>query len=313
MYTNELFDFGHSKDGNPSLIDGMIRMKIHEQGTFAKFLNSIDIEKNTEALSLKAGWEYHIVVTPFGVRSTSNRKSLSKEKRGCLLEDEVPEGSMFKKYSQNNCKYECHVTLAKQSCGCVPWDFMDMSSSGSVSECDVFGRTCFYNEMKNLTEGFEDQCPHCLEACDFDQFKVEITAKYNWMKSSYLHDIGFLTNKTFLASESFNFRQAIHDFDYYYYHGNLNEKISADLLEKTIIVHVTLITPKIDLVDVEYPIWDKFANFGGNFGIFAEITGIHFLGVMNGIILAIKLLSTKTLSKIKRNRTKPSKTTSKKV
>ena len=97
------------------------------------------------------------------------------------------------------------------------------------------------------------------------------------------------------------------------YIGNLGEKINADLLEKTIVVHVTLLTPQIDLVDLEYTIWDKFANFGGNFGIFAEITGIHFLGVMNGIILAIKLLSSKTLSKIKRNCTKPSKTTSKKV
>ena len=113
MYTNELFDFGHSKDGNPSLIDGMIRMKIHEQGTFAKFLNSIDIEKNTEALSLKAGWEYHIDVTPFGVRSTSNRKSLSKEKRGCLLQDEVPEGSMFKKYSKTT--VSMNVTSLLQS------------------------------------------------------------------------------------------------------------------------------------------------------------------------------------------------------
>lgn len=27
--------------------------------------------------------------------------------------------------------------------------------------------------------------------------------------------------------------------------------------------------------------WDKFANFGGNFGIFAEITGVTFLGMLN--------------------------------
>ena len=34
-----------------------------------------------------------------------------------------------------------------------------------------------------------------------------------------------------------------------------------------------------------YTTWDKFANFGGNFGIFAEITGVTFLGVLNLIFL----------------------------
>ena len=36
---------------------------------------------------------------------------------------------------------------------------------------------------------------------------------------------------------------------------------------------------------VIYTTWDKFANFGGNFGIFAEITGVTFLGVLNLIFL----------------------------
>ena len=37
---------------------------------------------------------------------------------------------------------------------------------------------------------------------------------------------------------------------------------------------------------VIYTTWDKFANFGGNFGIFAEITGVSFLGVLNLIFLS---------------------------
>ena len=94
---------------------------------------------------------------------------------------------------------------------------------------------------------------------------------------------------------------------------HLDDKIRINFRERTVIVHINLQTPQIDLIDVEYSIWDKFANFGGNFGIFAEITGIHMLGVMNGIILAIKLVSMKALSKMKKNRTKPTETTSKKV
>ena len=56
-----------------------------------------------------------------------------------------------------------------------------------------------------------------------------------------------------------------------------------------IIVHLRYLQPQIDYIDVTYSTWDKFANFGGNFGIFAEITGCTFLGMLNFIILVIKL------------------------
>ena len=42
-----------------------------------------------------------------------------------------------------------------------------------------------------------------------------------------------------------------------------------------------MMKPKIDVLDVKYSIWDKFANVGGNFGIFAEIVGCSFLGLLN--------------------------------
>ena len=46
---------------------------------------------------------------------------------------------------------------------------------------------------------------------------------------------------------------------------------------------------------VIYTTWDKFANFGGNFGIFAEITGASMLGMINFILLVIKLASSKAI------------------
>ena len=50
------------------------------------------------------------------------------------------------------------------------------------------------------------------------------------------------------------------------------------------------IVPSVEITDVKYTVFDKFANFGGNFGIFAEITGCSFLGMLNFLILLMKLI-----------------------
>ena len=47
--------------------------------------------------------------------------------------------------------------------------------------------------------------------------------------------------------------------------------------------------PEVDLVDVKYTLMDKMAAFGGNFGIFAEITGLSLLGFLNILILLLKI------------------------
>ena len=57
-----------------------------------------------------------------------------------------------------------------------------------------------------------------------------------------------------------------------------------------IIVHWKILEPEIKVIDAKYSINDKFANFGGNFGIFAEITGCSFLGMVNFLILLFKLI-----------------------
>ena len=60
--------------------------------------------------------------------------------------------------------------------------------------------------------------------------------------------------------------------------------------EDLIIVHLRILKPHIKVIDAKYSIMDKFANFGGNFGIFAEITGCSFLGMLNFFILLFKLI-----------------------
>ena len=51
-----------------------------------------------------------------------------------------------------------------------------------------------------------------------------------------------------------------------------------------------VLKPEIKVIDAKYSTLDKFANFGGNFGIFAEITGCSFLGMVNFLILLFKLI-----------------------
>ena len=50
---------------------------------------------------------------------------------------------------------------------------------------------------------------------------------------------------------------------------------------------------EISLIDVKYTTMDRFASFGGNYGIFAEITGCSLLGLLSIVILTYKLLFNK--------------------
>ena len=50
---------------------------------------------------------------------------------------------------------------------------------------------------------------------------------------------------------------------------------------------------EISLIDVKYTTMDRFASFGGNYGIFAEITGCSLLGLLSIVILTYKLLLNK--------------------
>ena len=41
-------------------------------------------------------------------------------------------------------------------------------------ECDVFGRTCYDEAMKNPQLESENPCPHCLHDCEFIKFKKQV-------------------------------------------------------------------------------------------------------------------------------------------
>ena len=178
------WDLGHSKTYNQGDLEE-VQFQIHQQGDLGQVFNEAYFMVDTESIVLKRGHEYFIDVVPVGKRSSDLVKNLDVQDRKCHIEDEVQENSMFKRYSESNCKYECRVDLARQRCQCIPWEYMRQSQFSLEHECDVFGRTCFFEEMKNLTENPTHQCPQCLKACDFTRFRKIITSSkplYNYGK-----------------------------------------------------------------------------------------------------------------------------------
>ena len=56
-----------------------------------------------------------------------------------------------------------------------------------------------------------------------------------------------------------------------------------------IIIHLRFLQPQIDIISPKYTVSDLIANFGGQFGLFEQVSGASFLGILNLIILIIKL------------------------
>ena len=68
-------------------------------------------------------------------------------------------------------------------------------------------------------------------------------------------------------------------------------KIAQNLMNNIIIVRLKYKSSEIEMtkLDVRTTTTDKIANFGGTFGIWAELTGCSLLGLINLIILSFKL------------------------
>ena len=62
----------------------------------------------------------------------------------------------------------------------------------------------------------------------------------------------------------------------------------AKIYKNATIVHLKFMKPELELVDVKYTFMDKISNFGGKFGIFAQLTGWSLIGIINLCIVLLK-------------------------
>ena len=281
----------------PSKVDEL-EIQLHDSKEFGNFMDN-----DLKAITLKGGYEYFIEVTPSIRKATNGFRALGVDQRKCLLEMENKDkSSIFGTYKQSNCHYDCHVRLAKEKCQCIPWDYMHKHNE--VEECDVFGRTCFDKAMKNPQLESENPCPHCLHDCEFIKFKKQVIREKKLLgkKEGYFKNLQdgnckgsrnfcnfFLDpNGTFIDKGVRNLLNTISYNDLYQ-----DERSGAPgypgLYPNMVIVHLIFNEPEMDKADIKYSELDYFANFGGNFGIFVEMTGCSFLGVFNFCILMVKL------------------------
>ena len=74
--------------------------------------------------------------------------------------------------------------------------------------------------------------------------------------------------------------------------GQFEEDYPVKKYKDLIVVHLRFLQPEFNTVDTKYTWSDFVANFGGNFGLFEQLTGWSFLGMLNLIILIFKLCFT---------------------
>ena len=291
---------GQSYPKTPEMGPKSVQLQIHQPKEFANFIPETNHGHLTTPLTLEFGNEYFIDVFPNGQISSDDFKTLNYNQRKCKLESEVDASGVFNTYTQMNCKYQCRVELASQKCECVPWDYLHTLDS---EECDVFGRACFFNLMKEITQADIDDCQYCPKECDYFKYEKHVTE-----------------SKSILVGEDRYFKRVPHPVEYYRFNtgneafveflGDVNgtivdkglqnaysnfyqdfdENYALDKYAGFIVVHLNFKEPKVMIISPKYSVFDMIGNFGGQFGLFEQITGASFLGILNLIILLIKLI-----------------------
>ena len=158
-------------------------------------------------------------------------------------------------------------------CLCIPWDF-PLKITNKLIECDVFGRTCFFNAIKQYEGHGKDMCPHCKDACEFMEYKIwSIKEKefipeklYSWTFyqhetckpmdiCEYLHDV----NDTIEPKSWF---EALGD-DNIYAEKKSKVKNANKLLKDHIIVHVSFPSDQVEknVLDARYSNMKKVVKF----------------------------------------------------
>ena len=279
---------------------------IHPPNELAKFIEGESFERQVGSLTLKGGNEYLIDVTPHTIKVSDDYKGLELERRNCFANvDESPNLKLFKNYSRNNCRYECHVERAQDKCQCTPWDFVSFQQN--LGECDVFGRQCFFDTIRKLSHSSIDSCPHCIDLCETTKYFVTKVTKESLAKKLVANGdtwtamrkinmkwirgekelVEFFEDKNNSLSDQ-RFREVYNAFGYPFDNNDDYEWLHFARSKNIIIVHLDFQKPKVKMIDLKYTSMDKIANFGGKFGIFAQITGCSLLAIIKIVFVIFK-------------------------
>ncbi len=145
-------------------------LQVPKEGLRISLHKSTDIpDTNGEAFKVFPGTHTSVLVTPTKVRITRELLKKHPEQRQCYSsQDKVPL-SIFKEYSRVNCAFECHAKMARDVCGCIPWDFPRWEDE--TPACTSAGTTCFMDVMGRSSG---QQCRQCLPDCETVYYKYGI-------------------------------------------------------------------------------------------------------------------------------------------
>ena len=298
-------DFRQSIERSKKANLSEIEFQIHPSDELPNMIYDNEYDINLAPIELIAGKEYFIDVTPTGSKVSVDFESMASENRRCLgTRDNLPKSATFKTYSKSGCKYECRIKMAQDLCHCIPWDFVDRNSS--KAECDVFGRSCFFNALRNLSQSHNDECRHCKGKCNFIQYHKTIKELKNRDDVTYdfwdynepcqqgvVNIMGKRELKDFLLDKDniLNEEQLKKVFNTF----ASQNKYCYDMIQQTrgqrlIVVHLRFLKPKVTLIDLKYSSLDKIANFGGKFGLFAQLTGCSLLAIFKIVFIMFKVI-----------------------
>jgi hypothetical protein len=120
-----------------------------------------------EGLTLRPGHNNVITLTSSMVNADVGLRSLNTEDRNCLFPEEISNLTFHKKYSYDNCKFECIFDYAKNEVfkkhgiKCQPWFFPGFDDSSTI--CDPWISNDFFQIMSN--EISDSLCLQCLPDC----------------------------------------------------------------------------------------------------------------------------------------------------
>ena len=112
IFTDSYNPLSHSYRRLPNGKLDEIQLQLHQSKELAHMLVDRNYDKFTTPLSLQTNKEYFIDVLPTGQWSTPEFNDFDIKQRQCHLETEIEKNSIFKIYTQNNCKI-CYLYSLK--------------------------------------------------------------------------------------------------------------------------------------------------------------------------------------------------------
>ena len=78
---------------------------------------------NFSPLTVPPGKLTTIKITPTKATAADSLRAMTEEERGCRFPHETQGMEILRDYSFKGCVFECMLRLAREECGCTPWNY----------------------------------------------------------------------------------------------------------------------------------------------------------------------------------------------